>query len=331
MATPQFHTLSIAKIEPQTSDAICVSFEVPANLRDAYAFRQGQFLTLKAQVDGEELRRSYSICVGTQQYQRNGQLQVAIKRVADGRFSNWANTHLRAGQTIDVMTPDGRFNTPLDAGSQRHYLGIAGGSGITPMISLIETLLLEEKLSRFTLIYGNRSAASIMFLEELDALKSRYLGRLQLVHVLSDEAQEVELFHGVLDRARCDQLLNALQLGDKLDHAFVCGPEPMMNAAEAALLAIGLPPKNISIERFGSPLPSGVKKVAAAPPDLADTLPKARVSLIADGKTRVLQVPFEGTTLLEAGLKDNKLYSLLRRSTTCLNVLNQILRMYKKE
>jgi ring-1,2-phenylacetyl-CoA epoxidase subunit PaaE len=292
MATPRFHPLQIAKIEQQTNDAICVSFHVPNELRADYQFRQGQFLTLKAVVDGEELRRSYSICVGTQRYAQQGLLQVAIKRVADGRFSSWANANLRAGQVVDVMTPDGRFNTPLNAQHAKHYLGMAGGSGITPMLSLIE----------ITLIYGNRGASSVMFLEELDALKSVHLGRLQLVHVLSDEPQEVELFYGVLDRARCDQLLSALQLGDKIDHAFVCGPEPMMNAAEAALLAMGLPASGISIERFGSPsAPRSANKMTSKPAVAVNT-PSAQVSLVADGKTRHLQVPFDGTTLLEAGL-----------------------------
>ncbi len=301
MATPRFHTLTISDIRQETADSLSIAFQVPEHLREAYQFTQGQFLTLKAEVQGEELRRSYSICIGTKQYANNGQLRVGIKQVAGGKFSNWAKQALRLAQELEVMTPDGRFYTALRADNALHYLGIAGGSGITPMLSIIETTLEAEAASSFTLLYGNRNTASVMFLEELDGLKSRFLTRLQLVHVLSDEPQEIDLFHGVLDQARCSQLLSALQLPERIDHSFICGPEPMMNAAEAALLAAGLSPKSISIERFGTPLPSGT--TAPLPAAVAhDDTPKAQVWLTIDGKARLMQVPFEGPAILDAGL-----------------------------
>jgi ring-1,2-phenylacetyl-CoA epoxidase subunit PaaE len=302
MATPRFHSLQICDVRQETPDSVSVAFQVPATLRADYQFTQGQFLTLKTVVNGEELRRSYSICVSTRHYDLHGRLRVGIKQVVGGKFSNWANLQLKAGQSIDVMTPDGRFHTPLQAEAKRHYLGIAGGSGITPMLSIIETTLETETASQFTLLYGNRNSASVMFLEELDGLKSRFLQRFQLVHILSEEPQEIDLFHGVLDQARCTQLLAALQLPARLDHAFICGPEPMMNAAEAALLAAGLPAKGISIERFGSPLPAGSHAAKALPVAPKDNAPKAQVWLTVDGKARLMQVPYEGQAILDAGL-----------------------------
>lgn len=296
MAVPQFHRLTIKDVQPETADAITVAFDVPPPLRDAYRFTQGQFLTLRETVDGEDVRRSYSVCVGVPDYERSGELRVAIKRVAGGRFSNWAVDSLAAGRAIDVMTPDGRFFAALDPTRARHHLGFAGGSGITPMLSLIATTLQAEPRSRFTLVYGNRTMASIMFLETLEALKNRYMDRLRLLHVLSDEPQEVELLNGLLDGDRCAELLRTALAGETIDEAFVCGPAPMMDAAEAALLAAGVPRERIHIERFGTPAPSGAPRVVA--PDA----PSAAVTIVVDGKERRLRVPFDGPAILDAGI-----------------------------
>ncbi|MBP8309779.1 MAG: phenylacetate-CoA oxygenase/reductase subunit PaaK [Burkholderiaceae bacterium] len=298
MAVPQFHRLRIREVRPETDDSVSVAFEVPQPLREAYRFVQGQFLTLREQVGGEELRRSYSVCVGVPDYDRTGELRVAIKRVAGGRFSNWANEQLQAGREIDVMTPDGRFFTPLAPAQAKHYVGFAGGSGITPMLSLIRTILATEPGSEFTLIYGNRTVASIMFIEALEELKNRYMDRLRLVHVLSDEGQEIDLFSGLLDDERCTELLRTLVPAAGIDEAFVCGPAPMMDAVERSLLAAGVARANIHIERFGTP---------AAPPPVpaefvTDDTPRADVVLIVDGKERRLRVPMQGTAILDAGL-----------------------------
>jgi ring-1,2-phenylacetyl-CoA epoxidase subunit PaaE len=297
MAVPQFHRLTIRDVRPETADAISVAFDVPPELRDAYRFRQGQFLTLRETIDGEDLRRSYSVCVGVPEYEALGELRVAIKRVAGGRFSNWANASLAPGRAIDVMTPDGRFTTPLDPARARRYVGFAGGSGITPMLSLIKTILSTEPRSGFTLVYGNRTVGSIMFLETLEELKNTYMDRLRLVHVLSDEPQEVELLSGLLDAARCSELMRTVLADETIDEAFVCGPAPMMDAAEAALAGAGVPRERIHVERFGTPSPSGAPKVAAAP-----DAPSAKVVMIVDGKERHLRVPFEGPAILDAGL-----------------------------
>ncbi|MFM1989917.1 MAG: hypothetical protein RJA99_2874 [Pseudomonadota bacterium] len=296
MAVPQFHRLTIRDVRPETADAISVAFDVPPALRDAYRFRHGQFLTLRETLDGEDVRRSYSVCVGVPDYERRGELRVAIKRVAGGRFSNWAAGALKPGREIDVMTPDGRFTTELDPARARHYAGFAGGSGITPMLSLIETILSTEPRSRFTLVYGNRTVSSIMFLERLEELKNTYIDRLRLVHVLSDEPQEVELLSGLLDAPRCRTLLATLLADDAIDEAFVCGPAPMMDAAETALLEAGVARERIHVERFGTPAPSG------APRPVAADAPAAKVVMIVDGKERHLRVPFDGQAILDAGL-----------------------------
>lgn len=232
MVTPQFHPLRIRDVRPETADAVTVSFEVPPELRDAYRFTQGQFVTLKAHVDGEETRRSYSICVGTTDYDRDGELRIGIKRVRGGRFSNFAFDTLKPGHTIDVMTPDGRFFTHLNAGHGKQYVAFAGGSGITPVLAIVKTTLELEPRSTFTLIYGNRSVDSIMFAEELEDLKNRFMQRLALYHVLSDDVQDVELFNGVLDQAKCAAFLDSLVPAATIDEAFICGPAPMMDAAK---------------------------------------------------------------------------------------------------
>jgi len=297
MAAPRFHPLTIREVIPETADAISVAFEVPPALRDAYRFRQGQYLTLRERVGGEELRRSYSVCTGVPDYEACGELRVAIKRVAGGRFSNWANDTLRAGRTIDVMTPDGRFFCELDASRRRNYAGFAGGSGITPLLSVVKTTLALEPASEFTLFYGNRSVGSIMFVEALEELKNRYMRRLRLVHVLSDEAQDVALLNGVLDQAKCAELIAALLPGERIDEAFVCGPEPMMQAAEAALAAAGVARERIHVERFGTPAPAG-----APARDVPKGAPRADVVVIVDGKARRLEVPYDGAGILDAGL-----------------------------
>jgi ring-1,2-phenylacetyl-CoA epoxidase subunit PaaE len=298
MAVPQFHKLKIREVRPETAEAISVAFDVPAALREAYRFRQGQFLTLRERVGDEEVRRSYSVCCGVHDYERDGELRVAIKRIGGGRFSNWANEHLRPGQEIDVMTPDGRFFTNLDPDcGGRHYVGFAGGSGITPMLSLIKTTLATEPRSTFTLVYGNRSVASMMFLETLEELKNRYIERLRLHHVLSDEAQEIELFNGMLDAAKCRALLQTVIPATSIDEAFICGPAPMMEAAERALRDAGVPAGRIHVERFGTPAAA----VPVARPPAVDG-PTAEVTIVVDGKARRLAVPFDGQPILDAGL-----------------------------
>jgi ring-1,2-phenylacetyl-CoA epoxidase subunit PaaE len=298
MATPQFHSLRIREVRPETADAVSVSFEVPPELREQYRFTQGQFVTLKAHVDGEETRRSYSICVGVTDYDRDGELRIGIKRVRGGRFSNFAFDTLQAGHTIEVMTPDGRFFTHLNADEGKQYVAFAGGSGITPVLAIVKTTLDVEPRSTFTLIYGNRSVDAIMFAEELEDLKNRYMNRFVLYNVLSDDMQDVDLFNGVLDRSKCAAFLEALVSPEAIDEAFVCGPAPMMDAAEAALKAAGVADSKVHVERFGTPLPQAGAPVV----EITEQTPAADLEIVIDGNRRKLRLPYEGASLLDVGL-----------------------------
>ncbi|WP_213298914.1 1,2-phenylacetyl-CoA epoxidase subunit PaaE [Paraburkholderia sacchari] len=299
MATPQFHSLRIREVRPETADAVSVAFEVPPELREAYRFTQGQFVTLKTHIEGEETRRSYSICVGVTDYDRDGELRIGIKRVRGGRFSNFAFEQLAPGHEIDVMTPDGRFFTHLNAEHGKHYVAFSGGSGITPVLAIIKTTLETEPRSAFTLVYGNRSVDQIMFAEDLEDLKNRYMDRFRLYHVLSDDIQDVELFNGVLDQAKCAEFLATLLPADEIDEAFICGPAPMMDAAEVALKEAGVPQQKVHVERFGSPLPqAGVPAV-----EITESTPAADLEIVIDGKKRKLRLPYEGVSLLDVGLK----------------------------
>ena len=199
----KFHPLCIDSVRPETRDAVAVTFAVPPELRESFRFTQGQHLTLRADIDGEDVRRSYSICSGVD----DGRLRIAIKRVPGGQFSNWANEHLKPGQTVEVMPPMGHFNVPLTADARRHYVAFAAGSGITPVLSLVKTTLAAEPHSEFTLFYGNRASSSVMFKEELADLKDAYLARFNLVYVMSREPQDIDLFNGRITRDKAETLL----------------------------------------------------------------------------------------------------------------------------
>ena len=301
--TPQFHALRVAHIEPQTAQGMALSLYVPPELRANYAFEAGQFVTLRFEFNGQDVRRAYSICQSKPNFERTNLLRVGIKRVAGGLVSNHVNEQLKVGDTLEVMTPDGRFHTPLHASHNKHYLGIAGGSGITPLLSLVATTLALEPLSQFTLLYGNRSTSQTMFAEDLQNLKDTYLSRFSLINVMSDEDQGTDILNGLLDQAKIEDLLANLVNMATVGEAFVCGPGPMMDGAEAALLAAGLSAEHVHIERFGSFTPAAV----TAP--VTDSTPAATLTFVIDGKQRVTRVayPTDGDvahdTVLEAGLR----------------------------
>jgi ring-1,2-phenylacetyl-CoA epoxidase subunit PaaE len=276
-----FHTLKIAEVRRETPSAVSILFDVPEAERDAFAFRAGQHITLRADINGEDLRRNYSLCVAPHE----GQLRVAIKAISDGRFSRWANTALAAGDTIEVMPPHGSFSWDFDANAQKHYVGFAGGSGITPVLSLLKTTLLEEPRSRFTLFYGNRASNEIMFLEEIAALKDRFLDRLEAYHFLEDEDDEdIALFNGRLDSAKLTELLGGLIDADDVDAAFICGPGPMMDAVETALTAAGVPADRIKVERFTIDRPSAEQ--AAVERELEREAEGRKVEVTLEGRRR---------------------------------------------
>lgn len=290
--TPRFHPLKVAEIRQETPDAVSLRFDVPTELADDYRFVQGQHLTLKASLNGEEVRRSYSICAGVD----DGELRVAIKKVPGGRFSNWANSQIQVGDLIEVMTPEGRFHTPLDASASRHYVAFAAGSGITPVLSLIKTTLKAEPDSRFTLIYSNRRQSSVMFGETLEDIKNRYLSRFVMYNLFSREEQEVDLFNGRLDQARVQAFLETLVPADTVDAAFICGPGQMIDEVEAGLLAAGLAPGQIHLERFGVPEAGPAHHVEAG------DAPHARLTIIADGLKREMDYRAEDRSILDVAL-----------------------------
>lgn len=294
-----FYPLRVAEIVPETEEANSVRFEVPADLKDAFRFKAGQHLTLRTNIGGEEVRRNYSLCTAP----ADQDLMVTVKRIAGGVFSNWVGDQLKAGDTIDVMTPHGSFTTDFHPKAKHRYVGFAGGSGITPVISLIRTALSVEPSSRFTLFYGNRDANSIIFLEELAALKDRYLGRFELYHFLSDEEGEVDLFNGMLNRETCDEAIEHLvDEPANVDAWFICGPGPMMDAAEAALIDNGVARERIHIERFTAGRPSAA--LAAQMAALQEEAAGLTLSVTLDGRTR--KVEFTEANILdsarEAGL-----------------------------
>lgn len=276
----KFQSLKIAEITRETPDAVSILFDLPDELAEDYAYVQGQHVTLKAMVGGEELRRSYSVCTGVQ----DRELRIAVKKIKDGRFSGYANDQLKPGDRIEVFPPTGGFHTPLDPEAAKSYVAFSGGSGITPIISLIRTTLHVEPHSDFTLVYGNRDARSVIFAEALGRLKDKYMDRFRLYHLLEGEAQDIELFQGLLTREKCDLLLSGLIRPDTVDAFFICGPGPMMDAVEESLLAKGVDKAKIHIERFinASEAENLTPRAASAKAD--DEAPAAEVTLVIDGE-----------------------------------------------
>ena len=249
MSVPHFHPLIVRRVTPEAAGAVAVSFAIPPELQALYRFTPGQFLTLRATIGADPVRRSYSICSSTQQLAARGEIKVGIKPVEGGVFSNWA-TQLQPGDTLDVMPPEGRF-TPRLSGAV-HRVGWAAGSGITPLLSIIASTLASEADSTFTLVYCNQRSSSILFNEALQDLKDRYPARLNLIHLLSRQAQEVELFNGRLDTAKVSELLASLIPAASIDETFICGPEAMIEGCEQALAGAGVPRERIHSERFTS-------------------------------------------------------------------------------
>jgi ring-1,2-phenylacetyl-CoA epoxidase subunit PaaE len=295
-----FHPLRVRAIEPDTAEAVIVTFDVPADLREVFGFTQGQYLTLRTEIDGADLRRSYSICVGVD----DNELRVGVRKVKSGVFSNWINSELKPGDTIQVMAPQGRFFVPLEPTSKRHHVGIAGGSGITPILSIMKTVLAREPGSRFTLIYGNRHLKSTMFKEEIEDLKNRYMTRLTLQHVFSDEFTDAPLNRGIMNRDKIAEFLDVLLPPQQIDHAYVCGPFQMNDEAAAALLEAGVPEERIHIERFGVALQVGTGGLAPVDAVVHEARPgdaaSARIVIIRDGIQREIAFNGDQPSILDA-------------------------------
>ncbi|MBK6853465.1 MAG: phenylacetate-CoA oxygenase/reductase subunit PaaK [Burkholderiales bacterium] len=305
MTSLHFHPLRVASVSPDTDESVVVTFDVPSDLRDTFAYRPGQYLTLRADVGGEDLRRSYSICSGL----HDGALRVGVRKVAGGRFSGWVNDELQAGAELQVFPPQGHFVLPVcpDAAPAaandgaavrpgRHVLGIAAGSGITPILAIMKTVLADEPHSRFTLIYGNRNQKSTMFKEEIEDLKNSYLTRLAIHPVFSREQIDAPLNAGRLDTDKLALFLAALVDVNDVDQAFVCGPLGVIDAAEAALTGAGLPADRLHIERFGAPDASAAQQHAVLPGDA----PQSVVTVVRDGLSRQIDFHTGVPSLLDA-------------------------------
>ena len=268
---PVFHTLRIARVRRETVDAVSLSFDVPPDLAGAYAFRPGQFLTLRATIGGQDIRRTYSICSGPGE-----PIRVGIKRVPGGVFSTWANQALRDGDTLRVMTPDGRFVLPEAPPAPRTIAAFAAGAGITPILAILKAVLATEPEARVFLFYGNRTTEGILFRDEIEDLKDRHLSRLSVFHVLSREAQDVPVLNGHLDAAKVRLLLRSVLPAGAIDQAFICGPQPMIEDLPQALRDLGVPGERVHVERFavGGMMGEGLTSAApvAVPPPAPTTV-----------------------------------------------------------
>jgi ring-1,2-phenylacetyl-CoA epoxidase subunit PaaE len=293
--TPRFHRLTVDDLRRESDDAVSMTFAIPKDLADDYRFAPGQYLTLRTMLDGEEVRRSYSICSGPD----DGELRIAVKRVDGGAFSGWVAEELKRGDALDVMTPTGRFGVAATPDQARIHVGFAAGSGITPILSIVKGVLAREPNCRFFLFYGNRTTAGMLFREALEELKDRFIDRFSVFHVISGEEQDIPILHGRLDGEKVRVLLRALVPASTVDHIFICGPTGMSEEIDATCRDLGIAEECIHVERFvsglgGKPRPKAV--VAASAP------PKAFAALIIDGKRREVPVA-DGEAILDAALR----------------------------
>ncbi|KIN78809.1 ferredoxin--NADP reductase [Sulfitobacter mediterraneus] len=291
----QFHPLTVTDIHHTIRDAVVLTLE-PEN-PDAFDFTQGQYLTFKQDFNGTELRRNYSICAGLD----DGKLQVGIKRVDGGAFSTFANTELKVGDRLHAMPPQGKFFTAIEPDIGKNYLGFAGGSGITPVLSILKTVLMREPQSTFTLVYANRAVNTIMFREELEDLKNHFMGRLTVIHML-ESGQDIDLFTGRVDQDKCAQLFKHWIDIKSIDTAFICGPEPMMLAISDALKTHGLEPDQIKFELFSESQQGQLAKKEMAKRSEGQT--GTEVTFIMEGAQRSFTMQ-KGQSVLEAALENN--------------------------
>jgi ring-1,2-phenylacetyl-CoA epoxidase subunit PaaE len=292
----QFHPLRVASCRNETRDALVVTFDVPETLKEAFRFVQGQHLTLRVMIDGQEVRRSYSICSAPFE----DTLRIAIKRMPGGVFSSWAHQHLSPGQTIECMEPAGHFHVPLEPRAARHHLAFAAGSGITPVLSIVKATLAAEPHSHITLVYGNRSSATVLFKEALSDLKDRYLPRFNLVYVLSREHQDIGLFNGRIDHGKCDQLLDKWIDPAGIDVAYICGPRSMMEQVSESLQEHQVAKSRIRMELFSVGLPQGPRTPAAESGAYGQA---CAITVIQDGRSRRFVIPRTQQTVLDAALE----------------------------
>ncbi|MEM7104315.1 MAG: 1,2-phenylacetyl-CoA epoxidase subunit PaaE [Bacteroidota bacterium] len=295
----KFHTLEVEEVKRETPETVSVTFTVPEHLKSDFAFEHGQNLTLKAIIGGEDIRRSYSICTSPSE----SILKVAIKQQPFGKFSTFANEVLKTGDTLDVMTPMGKFNTPLDPKNKKNYVAFAAGSGITPILSIIKTTLETESNSKFTLFYGNQKIETIIFKEEIEALKNIYMGRFSVHYLLSQEITDSPLFNGRINSEKCKTFFSVLLDPTTVDEFFICGPEEMIHSVKQALLDEQIDARQIHFELFTSPAgkldfpkPIRTKKTF-------DSTKESQIAITVDGLTYEFNLAYSGDNVLNAALE----------------------------
>jgi len=305
MSALRFHELTVKRVTPEAAGSVAVTFDIPAEARETFSFQPGQFLTLRTQLNGQDIRRNYSISSPRSRLAKAGELEIGIRPVENGVFSNWAAQSLKAGAKLDVMPPDGRFTVKKQRAI--HRVGFAAGSGITPILSIAATTLEEQPDAKFTLVYGNRRMSSVMFNEALQDLKDRYRDRLTLIHILSRQAQEVDLLQGRIDGDKVRAVIKALLPVESMDEVFICGPEAMIEATEQALIEAGVPANRVYTERFTSG-PAQAAKVQAdtdAEPSREAAAKDIALTVVLDGKQHELHIGADEHVLdaaLNAGL-----------------------------
>ncbi len=284
MSSPSFHELAIKRVNPEAAGSVAITFDIPSDSLEKFYFEPGQFLTLRANVNGQDVRRNYSISSPRSQFLKRGEIEIGIRPVEGGVFSNWAATQLKAGDKVNVMSPEGRFT--IKKPRAIHRVGFAAGSGITPILSIAATTLEEQTESKFTLIYGNRRMSSVMFNEALQDLKDRFPARFTMIHILSQQAQEVDLLQGRIDADKIKSIIDALLPAKSMDEVFICGPEAMIEVTEKALIDSGVPDNRVHSERFTTST-SQAHKVQAdidASKEKSASAKTVHMTIVLDGK-----------------------------------------------
>lgn len=299
MAALKFYPLKVKQITPETSECVSVSLEVPEELKDVFQFAPGQYLTFKKHLQDAEVRRSYSICVSP----NDNELRVAIKKVEQGKFSGYANLELKAGDVLDVMPPMGKFSPRRSDMPRRNYLAFVAGSGITPVMSIMRTVLQNEPESQFTLVYGNKNRNTIIFREAIEGLKNIYMQRLRVYHVLSREKMDVPLFNGRIDQEKINAFCDTLIDLKNVDEIFICGPEEMLLSARRQLQDLGVASEKIHIELFTSPDQPKPIHENWVKEHKADAGKTSKVAIKLDGATFEMELPYNGDSILDAALK----------------------------
>ena len=295
MTPKRFYPLTVKAIDKVTEDCAVISFDVAEDLREAFSFKQGQYLTLKANIDGEEVRRSYSLCSSP----LDEEWKVGIKKISGGKFSTFANKALQAGDTLEVMPPNGRFFTEIETDKAKKYVAFAAGSGITPIFSIIKTHLLAEPLSQFTLFYINQQVSSIILKEEIEALKNLFLDRFKVFHFLTQEHRSTPLFNGRLDIGKLDIISERMLPLDTVDDFFICGPEEMIFMLRDYLLAKKVVAKKIHFELFNSGQQKQASQVSASTPTEKIN---CEVTVIEGGKAFNVSLGNPNISILDAAL-----------------------------